>query len=83
MLRCRKVKTVAIGANALLVEVDVVFPVDGSASAADVMTAITQIKAAIKGYLSSEDTYVSTCIEAVAPHALVDTDECGADVPAN
>ncbi|NLG11015.1 MAG: cation diffusion facilitator family transporter [Coriobacteriaceae bacterium] len=82
VLECRRIKTVAIGANAVLVEADVVFSADGSVSAAEVMTAITQIKAAIKGYLSSEDTYVSTCVEAVAPSALVDTDECGADVPA-
>lgn len=63
---CRKVKTVAIGSNAVLVEVDVVFPADDSVSAARIMAAIAEIKAAIKGYLGSEDVHVSTCVEAVA-----------------
>ncbi len=67
VVECRRVKTVAIGANNVLVEVDVAFPADGSVSAAEIMTAITQIKAGIKSSLGSEDTYVSTCVEAVAP----------------
>ncbi|NTU89758.1 MAG: cation diffusion facilitator family transporter, partial [Actinobacteria bacterium] len=77
VVECRRIKTVAIGADTVLVEVDVVFPIDGSVSAADIMTATTKIKAAIKSSLGSEDTYVSTCVEAVAPKNLVDSNGCG------
>ena len=64
---CKKIKSVALGTDNILIEIDVVFETDGSASAEDVMNSIAEIKLAIKAEWENDpDTYVSTCIEAVS-----------------
>jgi cation diffusion facilitator family transporter len=69
---CRHVKAVALGTDSILVEIDAAFETDGSVSAEEVMTAIAAIKRAVKALWEDEDTYVSTCVEAVgaagSPH---------------
>ena len=64
---CRKIKSVALGTDNILIEIDVVFDTDSQVSAADITTAISEIKLAIKNEWENDpDTYVSTCIEAVS-----------------
>jgi cation diffusion facilitator family transporter len=62
---CKKVKTVAIGSNSVLVEIDVIFATDGSLSAEQLMRAIVQIKQSVKALWQGQDIYVSTCVEPV------------------
>ncbi|MDR3071911.1 MAG: cation diffusion facilitator family transporter [Clostridiales Family XIII bacterium] len=64
---CRNIKTVAIGSDSILIEIDVEFAADGSVSAEDVMQAITEIKTNVKSLWVDEEIYVSTCVEAVKP----------------
>ncbi|GHU67481.1 transporter [Clostridia bacterium] len=67
---CRKVKTVALGTDSILIEIDVEFETDGSVSAEEMIQAIAEIKLALKALRKDKDTYVSTCIEAVGTSAL-------------
>jgi cation diffusion facilitator family transporter len=62
---CRKIKTVALGADSVLVEIDAEFPADGSVSAEEILQAIRQIKQDVKALWEKEDVYVSTCVEAI------------------
>jgi cation diffusion facilitator family transporter len=62
---CKKVKTVAIGSDSVLIEIDVAFASDGTVSAEAIMVAIASIKKAVKALWQTEGIYVSTCIEAV------------------
>ncbi|MDR1421861.1 MAG: cation diffusion facilitator family transporter [Coriobacteriales bacterium] len=69
---CRMIKTVAIGTDSLLVEVDVAFAEDGSVSAEQVLTAIVSIKADIHALLEHDAQFINTCIEPVSPTAPLD-----------
>jgi cation diffusion facilitator family transporter len=68
VLGCKKIKTSAIGADVVLVEIDVLFAADGSVTAAELMRTIEAIKKDVKALWSKEGIYVSTSIEAVAQH---------------
>ncbi|MDR2197649.1 MAG: cation diffusion facilitator family transporter [Coriobacteriales bacterium] len=69
---CRVIKTVAIGTDSLLVEVDVAFAEDGSVSAEEVLGAIADIKAGIRALLEHEAQFINTCVEPVFPTAAPD-----------
>ncbi|MDR0860758.1 MAG: cation diffusion facilitator family transporter [Candidatus Peribacteria bacterium] len=60
--QCRQIKTVALGEEAVVVEVDVVFK---ELSAKDITTAIKEIKQKVKALWETDDIHISTCIEAV------------------
>jgi cation diffusion facilitator family transporter len=62
---CEKIKTVAIGSDSILIEIDVVFATDGTLSAEAVLTAIEEIKQNVKALWQGQGVYVSTCIEPV------------------
>jgi cation diffusion facilitator family transporter len=58
-------KTVAIGSNSILIEIDVVFAADEALSAETVMAAIVEVKQNVKALWQDQDISVSTCIEPV------------------
>ncbi|GHV20902.1 cation transporter [Clostridia bacterium] len=63
-VQCKQVKSVAIGEECIVVEVDVIFK--SELSTKDITTAIQEIKQKIKRlWGNNEDIHVSTCIEAV------------------
>ena len=63
---CHVVKTVAIGSDSVLVEVDVVFSDYDNLPAADLLASIASIKAAIQALLADQAAFINTCIEPVA-----------------
>ena len=69
---CRVVKTVAIGTDSVLVEVDVVFADYDSLSAHQILAAIVSIKASIHELLADQAAFINTCIEPVAATAAPD-----------
>jgi cation diffusion facilitator family transporter len=62
---CKIVKTVAIGADSVLVEADISFVDEDNISAARMMDVIATIKAGICDLLASEASQINTCIEPV------------------
>ncbi|MDR1082450.1 MAG: cation diffusion facilitator family transporter [Coriobacteriales bacterium] len=64
---CRVIKTVAIGTDSLLVEVDVAFADDGSVSATEILEATRVIKTGIRTLLEHDALFINTCIEPVSP----------------
>jgi cation diffusion facilitator family transporter len=69
---CKMVKTVAIGTDSVLVEVDVAFPDDGSVSADEVLRSIAGIKQGIREMLAGEADFINTCVEPVTPRSEPD-----------
>jgi cation diffusion facilitator family transporter len=65
---CRNVKTVAIGSDSILIEIDAEFVVGelaNSVTAEEILRATEEIKRGVKALWADEDVYVSTCVEAV------------------
>jgi cation diffusion facilitator family transporter len=69
---CKVIKTVALGTDSLLIEVDVAFTDDGSVSTEEVLEAITAIKAGIHTLLKNDAHFINTCVEPVSPTAEPD-----------
>jgi cation diffusion facilitator family transporter len=64
--KCHNVKTVAIGTDSILIEIDVEFETNRQVTVQDVTRSIVSIKQDVKALWGHDDIYVSTCVEAVA-----------------
>jgi cation diffusion facilitator family transporter len=63
--KCRRIKSDALGSDAILVEIDVEFEDAQKLSADEIILSIERIKREIKDSFSGEGVYVSTCVEPV------------------